>query len=84
MKRQYKRKLTLWYPGNIKPEADRIGPYGISLSHGKHRRGAPSFYAYWDGKQWGMTAKTPELAEQYRKEPNMNQERPWRGCTTPE
>lgn len=82
MKRQYKRKLTLWYPGHIKPE--RVGPYQVSPNM-KHRRGGPIFWAYWDGFQWGLASRTLEGAILIKRQISSKfyQNRAWRGRTEP-
>lgn len=84
MKQKYVRKLTLWFNGLLyKPM--RPGPYQVSTSGSKHRRGAAFLWCYWNGVMWGMAARKLEDActVQAIRTKNTNQSLAWRGRTQP-
>lgn len=59
-------QLTDWFPPHIKPV--HVGVYPIGWG-----------YAYWNGKRWGSSCSTPELAQKHSYYRYAVQDKHWRG-----
>lgn len=66
-------KKTEWFPATVTPA--REGVY-----QRKYRWGVD--YAYWNGRDWGVSAGTPWEAAGWRKLLSAH-DLPWRGLTAP-
>lgn len=67
-------KKTPWFSWRVKPV--HPGVYETNLYE------CPGWYAYWNGRRWGMAKSTALAAQQARSTIGAHQEKGWRGLTT--
>lgn len=76
-------EFSVWFPKSIKPA--RVGAYEVRRKPNGQQ--VVRWYAWWNGKFWGLTAQTPEGARSCKDKPSMEARRgggfEWRGRAKP-
>jgi hypothetical protein len=74
------RKLTPWFPADVKPV--RAGIYFVRQLHNDCKSEIVIFegYCYWSGSRWGSASGTKAGAEKLKGDRGF-QNKPWRGLT---
>lgn len=74
------RKLTPWFPADVKPVRDGI--YFVRQLRDDRKSGIVIFegYCYWIGSRWGSASGSKAGAKRMKNDRGF-QNKPWRGLT---